>query len=70
MVLIAGVGLFKLHQTTCDSVLYVYIQIVGIIELVDEILRVLLIAYVWYGFVVCRIGPLTARVWTKVEVVL
>ena len=71
VVLVAGVGLFKLHQTTCDAVLHVYIQIVGIVELVDEILRVLFVAFGrWYRFVVFWIGTFTARVWAKVIVVL
>ncbi len=71
VVLIAGVGLFKLHQTNCDAVLYVYIQIVGIIELVDEELRISFVAFGrWYRLVVFWIGAFTARVWAEVEVVL
>ena len=70
-ILIAGVGLFQLHQTTCDSVSDVYTQIVfDILELVDEILRVVFIAYVWYRFAICGIGAFTTRVWAKVKVVL
>ena len=66
-ILIAGVGLFQLHQATCDSVSDVYTQIVfGILELVDEILRVVFIAYDWYRFAGCGIGAFTACVWAEV----
>ena len=67
VVLVSGVGLSKLHQTTCNSVLYVYIQVVGIVELVDEILWVVFIAYVWYRFVISGVGSLTVCVRTEVE---
>jgi hypothetical protein len=70
-ILIAGVGLFQLHQDTCDSVSDIYTQIVfGILELVDEILWIPFVAYVRYRFVVCGIGAFTTRVWAKVKVVL
>jgi hypothetical protein len=70
-ILIAGVGLFLLHQTICDSVSDVYTHIVfGILELVNEILRVVFIAYVLYRFAVCGIGAFTTCVWAKVKVVL
>ena len=70
VLLAAGVGLFELHPAACDSVSNVRFHIVvEVLELVNEVLRVVFVAFVWYWLVVCGIGAAAARVWAKVKVI-
>ena len=70
VLLATGVGLFEFHPAACDSVSDVRFHIVvEVLELVNEILRVVFVAFVWYGlFVVSGIGVAVARVLAHVKV--
>ena len=64
-----GVGLFELHPAACDSLSNVRFHIVvEVLELVDEVLWVVFVAFVWYGFVVGGVGIAAARFWAHVKV--
>ncbi len=63
-----GVGLLEFEPTARDSVPYVRLRVVGVVpELVNCVLRVVLIAFFWHGFIIGGVGSLTAWVRAKVE---
>ena len=66
VILFTGVGLFELRSAACDSV-YGH-KVVEVLELVNEVLRVVFVAFVRYRFVIGRIDVAAARVWALVEV--
>ena len=69
VVLFTGVGLFELRSAACDSVSNVYgHKVVEVLELVNEVLRVVFVAFVRYRFVIGRVGVAAVRVWAYVEV--
>jgi hypothetical protein len=69
VILFTGVGLFELRSAACDSVSNVYgHKVVEVLELVNEVLRVVFVAFVRYRFVIGRVGVAAVRVWAYVEV--
>ncbi len=63
------VGLFELHPAACDSVSNVRFHIVvEVLELVNEVLRVVFVAFVRYGFVFSGIGVAAVRFWAHAKV--
>ena len=71
MLLATGIGLVELHPATCDSISDVRLRIVvGVLELVDVVLRVVNVARIWYSFVIGGVGSTTACVRAKVGVIV